>query len=89
MASLASAIRVSLARTRADWPIVAAAGLITLLAAVLFSAGLIYPSAASEAGLRRPGWMTGISLLPESPSVPLQSQQICAGTAASEAEAAS
>src|SRR5205823_374736 len=33
--------------------IVAAAWLITLLAAVLLAAGLIYPSAASEAGLRR------------------------------------
>jgi nucleoside permease NupC len=53
MGSLASAIRVSLARMRADWPIVAAAWLITLLAAILFAAGLIYPSAASEAGLRR------------------------------------
>lgn len=53
MGALASAIRVSLARTRADWPIVAAAWLITLLAAILFSAGLIYPSAAAEAGLRR------------------------------------
>lgn len=53
MGSLASAIRVSLARTRADWPIVTAAWLITLLAAILFAAGLIYPSAASEAGLRR------------------------------------
>ncbi|HEX3265797.1 MAG TPA: FtsX-like permease family protein, partial [Candidatus Limnocylindrales bacterium] len=53
MGSLASAIRVSLARTRADWPIVAAAWFITLLAAILFAAGLIYPSAASEAGLRR------------------------------------
>jgi ABC-type lipoprotein release transport system permease subunit len=53
LGSLASAIRVSLARTRADWPIVAAAWLITLLAAILFSAGLIYPSAAAESGLRR------------------------------------
>jgi ABC-type lipoprotein release transport system permease subunit len=45
--------RVSLRRTLADWPIVAAAWLITLLAAVLLAAGAIYPSAASEAGLRR------------------------------------
>ena len=44
---------MSLHRTRADWPIVAAAGLITLLAAVLLSVGPIYSSAASEAGLRR------------------------------------
>lgn len=44
---------MSLRRTRADWPIVAAAWLITLLAAVLLAAGAIYPSAASEAGLRR------------------------------------
>ncbi|HET9851097.1 MAG TPA: FtsX-like permease family protein [Candidatus Limnocylindrales bacterium] len=53
MRSLLATWRVSLARTRADWPIVAAAWLITLLAAILFSAGLIYPSAATEAGLRR------------------------------------
>ena len=44
---------MSLRRTRADWPIVAAAGLITLLAAVLLSAGPIYSSAASAAGLHR------------------------------------
>ena len=51
--SLMGTWRVSLARTRADWPIVAAAWLITLLAAILFSAGLIYPSSAAESGLRR------------------------------------
>lgn len=48
-----AAWRVSLHRTRADWPIVGAAALITLLAAVLLAAGAIYPSAAAEAGLRR------------------------------------
>ncbi len=53
MRSLLAGWRVSLRRTRADWPIVAAAWLITLLAAVLLAAGAIYPSAASEAGLRR------------------------------------
>jgi uncharacterized membrane protein len=51
--SIFEAWRVSVARTRADWPIVAAAGVVTLLAAILFSAGLIYPSAAAESGLRR------------------------------------
>jgi hypothetical protein len=51
--SLLAGWRVSLQRTRADWPIVAAAGLITLLAAALLAAGAIYPSAASEAGLRQ------------------------------------
>ena len=45
--------RVSLQRMRADWPIVAAAWLITVLSAVLFSAGVIYPAAAAEAGLQR------------------------------------
>jgi hypothetical protein len=45
--------RVSLRRTRADWPIVAAAWLITLLAATLLAGGAIYPNAAAEAGLRR------------------------------------
>jgi uncharacterized membrane protein len=51
--SLLAGWRVSLHRTLADWPIVAAAWLITLLAAVLLAAGPIYSSAASEAGLRR------------------------------------
>lgn len=45
--------RVSLHRTRADWPIVAAAWLITLLAATLLAAGPIYSSAVSLAGLHR------------------------------------
>jgi len=45
--------RVSLHRTRADWPIVAAAWLITLLAATLLAAGPIYSSAVSVAGLHR------------------------------------
>jgi hypothetical protein len=51
--SLLAGWRVSLHRTRADWPIVAAAWLITLLAAVLLSIGPIYSSAASSAGLHR------------------------------------
>jgi hypothetical protein len=45
--------RVSLHRTRADWPIVAAAWLSTLLAAALLSIGPIYASATSLAGIRR------------------------------------
>lgn len=53
MRSLLAGWRVSLHRTRADWPIVAAAWLITLLAAILLAAGAIYPAAAAEAGLRR------------------------------------
>ncbi|MGZ6256803.1 MAG: hypothetical protein ACXWMB_07285, partial [Candidatus Limnocylindria bacterium] len=53
MHSIAAGWRLSLRRTRADWPIVAAAWLITILAAVLLAAGPIYSSAASEAGLRR------------------------------------
>jgi hypothetical protein len=44
---------VSLRRTRADWPIVAAAWVVTLLASVLLAAGPIYADSASEAGLRR------------------------------------
>ena len=51
--SLLAAWRVSLHRTAADWPIVAAAALISLLAATLLAAGPIYSSAVSEAGLRR------------------------------------
>ncbi len=53
MHSLLAGWRLSLRRTRADWPIVAAAWLITLLATVLFAAGPIYSSAAAIAGLRR------------------------------------
>ncbi len=53
MHALLAGWRVSLRRTRADWPIVAAAWLITLLAATLVAGGVIYPSAAAEAGLRR------------------------------------
>jgi hypothetical protein len=51
--SLVAAWRVSLHRTQADWPIVAAAGLIALLAATLLAAGPIYSSAVSVAGLHR------------------------------------
>ncbi|HET9681829.1 MAG TPA: hypothetical protein VFP19_07305, partial [Candidatus Limnocylindrales bacterium] len=51
--SLLAAWRVSLRRTRADLPIVAAAWLITLIAAVLLAAGPIYASAAALAGLHQ------------------------------------
>ena len=53
MQSLLAAWRVSLHRTRADWPIVAAAGLIAVLAATLLAAGPIYSNAVSVAGLHR------------------------------------
>jgi len=45
--------RMSLHRALADWPMVAAAWLITLLAATLVSTGPIYSSAAAVAGVRR------------------------------------
>ncbi len=44
---------ISLRRSRADWPIVASAGLICLLAATLLAAGSIYGSAVAQAGLQR------------------------------------
>jgi hypothetical protein len=44
---------MSVRRTLADWPMVAAAWLITVLAATLVSTGPIYSSAASVAGVRR------------------------------------
>ncbi|HYL41585.1 MAG TPA: FtsX-like permease family protein, partial [Candidatus Binatus sp.] len=53
MRSVLAIWRVGLQRIRTDWPVVVAAWLIMLLAAVVFAAGAIYPSAASEAGLRR------------------------------------
>jgi hypothetical protein len=51
--ALVAGWRLSLHRTRADWPIVAAAWLITTLAAVLLSIGPIYSSAAATAGLHK------------------------------------
>ena len=53
MRSFFGAWLVSLRRTRADWPIVATASLIALLAASLLAAGPIYSAAVSEAGLHR------------------------------------
>lgn len=53
MLSSLAAWRVSLQRMRADWPIIAAAWLITLLAATLLAAGPVYSDAVSLAGLRR------------------------------------
>lgn len=45
--------RVTLDRMRADWPIVGAAWLITLLATSLLAAGPLYSTAVSTAGLHR------------------------------------
>ena len=53
MRSFLGAWLVSLRRTRADWPIVATAALIALLAASLLAAGPIYSAAVSEAGFHR------------------------------------
>jgi FtsX-like permease family len=53
VSALIAAWRLSLRRTRADWPIVAAAWVVTLLAAAVVAAGPIYWSAASLAGLTR------------------------------------
>ncbi len=53
MPSILAGWRVSLLRTRADWPIVAAAWLTMLLAATLLAAGPIYSTAVSLAGLRQ------------------------------------
>lgn len=53
LSTLTAAIRVSLLRTRADWLIVAAAWLITVLAVTLLAAGPIYAGAVSIAGLQR------------------------------------
>jgi ABC-type lipoprotein release transport system permease subunit len=70
--------RVSLERMRADWPIVGAAWLITLLAATLLAAGPIYSSAVSLAGLHR--------VLADAP-VPSANVQVTFRGEASEAEA--
>ena len=68
ISSLGAMARISLRRSRADWPIVLAAGLICLLAATLLAAGSIY----AERGLdRRPpprAAMTPRPMRPTSPS---------------------
>ncbi|MGZ9160304.1 MAG: FtsX-like permease family protein [Candidatus Limnocylindrales bacterium] len=53
MSSFVAMIHVSLRRSRAAWPIVAAAGLICVLAATLLAAGPMYAGAVSIAGLHR------------------------------------
>lgn len=53
VSSLAAMLQVSLRRSRASWPIVAAAGLICLLASTLLAAGPMYAGAVSIAGLQR------------------------------------
>ena len=53
MLSVLAGWRISLRRTRADWPIVVAAWLTMLLATTLLAAGPIYSSAVSVAGLRQ------------------------------------
>ena len=53
ISSLGATIQMSVRRSRADWPIVASAGLICVLAATLLAAGSIYAGAVSIAGLQR------------------------------------
>jgi FtsX-like permease family len=53
ISSLGAMVQISLRRSRADWPIVASAGLICVLAATLLAAGSIYAGAVSIAGLQR------------------------------------
>ncbi len=51
--SLLGAWRTSLRRTRADWPILVAAAVITIVASTLLAAGPIYSAAVVESGLHR------------------------------------
>ena len=53
ISSLGAMVQMSVRRSRADWPIVASAGLICVLAATLLAAGSIYAGAVSIAGLQR------------------------------------
>jgi hypothetical protein len=53
ISSIGALLRISLRRSRADWPIVVSAGLICLVASTLLAAGVIYGGAVSAAGLRR------------------------------------
>lgn len=53
LTSLGAMVRISVRRSRADWPIVLAAGWFCLLAATLLAAGAMYATAVSTAGLQR------------------------------------
>jgi hypothetical protein len=53
LTSFGAMLGISLRRSRADWPIVASAALICLLAATVLAAGSIYGSAVAVAGLHR------------------------------------
>ena len=53
ISSLGALVRVSLRRSRADWPIVLAAGVMCTLAATLLAAGVMYGDAVSVACLHR------------------------------------
>jgi len=53
ISSLGALLRVSLRRSRADWPIVLAAGLMCTLAATLLAAGVMYGDAIALASLHR------------------------------------
>ena len=53
ISSLGALLRVSLRRSRADWPIVLAAGIMCTLAATLLAAGVMYGDAVSLASLHR------------------------------------
>src|SRR4051794_19652759 len=53
ISSLAALVRVSLRRSRADWPIVLAAGVMCTLAATLLAAGVMYGDAVAVASLHR------------------------------------
>ncbi len=53
ISSVVAMVQVSLRRSAAAWPIVAAAGLICILAASLLAAGPMYAGAVSIAGLHR------------------------------------
>ncbi len=53
ISSLGAMLRMSIRRSRADWPIVVAAGLICLIASTLVAAGVIYGDAVARASLHR------------------------------------
>ena len=50
---LGAMLRISLRRSLADWPIVASAAVICLLAATVLAAGSLYGSSVAQAGLQR------------------------------------
>ena len=79
ISSIGALLRISLRRSRADWPIVVSAGLICLVAATLLAAGVVYGGAVSVAGLHRAladAPVTGTNIAVTSQSLPADQDRL-------------